>query len=118
MKRFWIAKALKIALLVILGVAVFGYVVMQLWNWLLPPIAGWHTIDFAQAIGLLILARVLFGGFRGHAGGHWRHRMHERWAQMSPEERERFRAGLGRHCHHHAENGPHPATAGAPEPKQ
>jgi hypothetical protein len=104
MKRFWIARALKIALFVIVGVAAFGFIVMQLWNWLLPPIAGWHSIDFAQAVGLLILARLLFGGFRGHGGMHWRHRMQQRWAQMTPEERERFRAGLGRHCHHHAEH--------------
>lgn len=114
MKRYWIAKALKIIVLVIVAVTVFGYVVMQLWNWLLPPIAGWHTIDFAQAIGLLVLARLLFGGFRGHAGMHWRQRMHGRWAQMTPEERERFRAGLGRHCHHDGEDDrtPGPRAAG------
>jgi hypothetical protein len=99
MTRFWIAKGIKIALIAAVAVLAFGYLVMSLWNWLLPTIAGWHPINFGQAIGLLVLARVLFGGFRAHGGGHWRHRMHERWAQMTPEERERFRAGLHHRCH-------------------
>ena len=29
---------------------------------------------------------------------HWRHRMRERWERMSPEERERFMAGMQRGC--------------------
>ena len=57
---------------------------------------------FAEAIGLFVLAKLLFGGFRGGVGpGHyWRRRMHERWEQMSPEARERFRAGM-RQCWGH-----------------
>jgi hypothetical protein len=104
MTRFWIARGIKILIIAALAVVVFGYLVMTLWNWLLPTLAGWHAISFGQAIGLLVLARILFGGFRAHGGGHWRHRMHERWAKMTPEERERFRSGLHRHCH--------PATGG------
>jgi len=84
---------------VAIAILAFGFLVMSLWNWLLPPIAGWHAISFPQAVGLLVLARVLFGGIRGHHGGYWRHRMHERWNRMTPEERERFRAGLGHRCH-------------------
>jgi hypothetical protein len=94
MRRFWGLRVLRGLLIAALAVLVFGYLVMRLWNWLLPPLAGWHTIAFGQALGLLVLCRILFGGVRGHGGWGWRHRMHERFAQLSPEERERFRERL------------------------
>lgn len=104
MKRFWIWKALKIALFAALAVLAFTFVVMSLWNWLLPPLFGWSAIGFGQALGLLVLCRILFGGWRGgHRGGmHWRGRMAERWAQMTPEERDKFREGMRGRCGHHA----------------
>jgi len=34
-----------------LFVWIFGEVVMHLWNWLLPPLFGWHLITFWQALG-------------------------------------------------------------------
>ena len=99
MKRFWIFKGLRVLALIAIGVTVFGYVVMTLWNWLLPSLTGWHVISFEQALALLVLCRILFGGFRGRGGGwHWRRRMWERWEQMTPEERERFRETLGHRC--------------------
>jgi hypothetical protein len=68
---------------------------MSLWNWLMPALFGWPSIGYWQAWGLVILSRILFGGFRGAGGGgHWRHRMMERWEQMTPEEREKLRHGL------------------------
>ena len=79
---------------------VFGFVVMSLWNWLMPSLFGWRLINFWQALGLLVLSRILFGGFRGRPGGHmyWRRRMMERWEQMTPEERQKFREGMRRGC--------------------
>jgi hypothetical protein len=98
MKRKRIRRILMIAPAAIVGIAVFialfGFVVMSLWNWLMPALFSLGTITFWQAIGLLILSRILFGGFRGRPYRHWRHRMMERWEQMSPEEREKFRAGM------------------------
>jgi hypothetical protein len=109
MKSIWILRGLKFAIMVAAGIAAVGYLVMSLWNWLLPPLAGWHAIGFGQAVALLVLCRILFGGFRGRGGWHWRQHMRERWEQMTPDERERFRAGLGRHCR----RGP-PAAEGSP----
>jgi len=98
-----------IAPLAVLGMALFialgGWVVQALWNWLLPPLFGWPQLGFWQALGLLALCRILFGGFgaRGCSHSSVRHRMRdrignrvaERWAErfgaMTPEERERFR---------------------------
>ena len=102
MKTFWAFRGLKIALALALalaaGVAAVGYVVMSLWNLLAPPLAGLHAIGFGQAIALLVLCRILFGGLRSHGGWHWRHRLRERWQQMTPEERERLRTRVGPHC--------------------
>ncbi len=91
-------RFLKFGLIAVAAVAVFSFVVMQLWNWLIPSITGWHSITFGQAIGLLLLCKILFGGFRGGPRGHWRRRMTERWEQMTPEEREKFKEGMRGRC--------------------
>ena len=79
----------------LLFIAVIGLVVMGLWNALIPPIFGWHSIGYWQALGLIILSKILFGGFHPSGrGGRWRHRLMERVEQMTPEEREKFRQGL------------------------
>ena len=100
MKRHWILRGLRFALFAVLFVTVFSFVVMSLWNWLMPTLFGWHVINFWQALGILVLSKILFGGFRGHSGRHmyWRRRMMERWEQMTPEEREKFRQGMRGRC--------------------
>jgi hypothetical protein len=93
---------LKFVLFAILFLVVFTFVVMSLWNWLMPALFGWHLISFWQAFGLLILSKILFGGFRGgpHRHWQWRRRMTERWEQMTPEEREKFRGAMRGRCGH------------------
>jgi hypothetical protein len=100
MKRYRFVRGLKFMLFAALFVTVFGFVVMSLWNWLMPALFGWHLINFWQAVGVLVLSKILFGGFRGHPGRHlyWRRRMMERWEQMTPEEREKFREGMRGRC--------------------
>ncbi len=100
MKRHWVGRGLTIALLAVLFFIVFGYVVMLLWNWLMPALFGWHLIGFWQAIGILVLSKILFGGFHGRHGGHnsRRRRMMERWDRMTPEEREKFRESMRGRC--------------------
>ena len=97
MRRLWILRGLRVIAFGALALALFSFVVMALWNAVLPAVTGLHAITFIQALGLLVLSRILFGGLRGwgRRGGHWRARMHARWQQMTPEERERFRDMLG-----------------------
>jgi hypothetical protein len=99
---------LKVLLFVVLAVVVVGAVVMLLWNWLMPALFGWQAIDFFQAVGLLVLTRILLGGFRSGWGQrrHWRGRMMERWEQMSDEERERFRGHFSAMRHQHGRGEP------------
>ena len=96
MRGRWLARGLKILVFVAVAVAVMGFVVERLWNWLTPELFGWHMISYSQAIGILLLCKILFGGFRGRGGPgrYWRRRMMERWEQMTPEEREKFRQGM------------------------
>lgn len=73
------AALIGFALFVLLG----GWVVAQLWNWLLPSLFGFPTLTVWQALGLLTLTRILFGGFGVGGWGSSR--------KMSPGERERIR---------------------------
>ncbi len=94
------SRMLRLAPLFLVGAVLFvalgGWIVQLLWNWLLPALFGWHSITFWQALGLLALCRILFGGLGMHGGARpaSRRRMAERWERMTPEERERFRRGI------------------------
>jgi hypothetical protein len=104
MRKRWFLHGLKFVAFIVVAIAIAGLVVMSLWNALLPDLFGWHVLGFWQAIGLLVLSRVLLGGWRGgrgHGHWHWRGRMMERWEQMTPEEREQFRAGMRGRCGRH-----------------
>jgi hypothetical protein len=92
-KLIWIVPAAIVGMAVF--VAIGGEVVRLLWNWLAPALFGLRQITFWEAVGLLALCRILFGG----SGARWRHshsrrRMAERCGRMTPEEREKFRQGL------------------------
>jgi hypothetical protein len=107
MKKKWIFVLAPIALVVFVGV--IGEVVMHLWNWLLPMLFGWKPVTLWEALGLLVLCRILFGGFGGH--GHDKRAMlheklHGRWEKLTPEERERLSEGWRGRC------GPFKAPAG------
>jgi len=90
---YWIAPV------AIVGIFVFafigGEVVMHLWNWLLPPLFGWRMLTFWQALGLLALCRILFGGL-GHGGprGPRGPGFRGRCRNMTREERESFRKAI------------------------
>ena len=101
-------RVLLFAPLAILGMALFifvgGSIVMGLWNALLPALFGLPAISFWQALGILLLCRILFGGFGMGGGSHSRsrrardriadrvaERVAERLENMTPEERERLR---------------------------
>lgn len=95
MRKRWMFGLLFIPV----GIVAFGYLVMCLWNGLVPELFHGPVLNYWQAIGLLVLSKIFFGGFRGgcggwrhhHRGGHWRKRFEEKLAKMTPEEREKFR---------------------------
>jgi len=98
-KNFWIKRAIFIPIAIAAGVFIFGSLVMFLWNSILPVIFGISTITFWQALGILVLSKILFGGFghgRGysHSGYNWKgHHI-----RLNPEEREKMREEWRSRC--------------------
>ena len=92
-RKWWIIPAAIVALPLFIFIG--GEIVMHLWNWLLPPLFGWRSLTFWQALGLLVLCRILFGGL-GHGGpGRGRGRRFGRGCRnMSHEDREKFRKAM------------------------
>jgi membrane protein implicated in regulation of membrane protease activity len=92
----------------LLFLALGGFIVQWLWNTLLPPLFGLPVVTFWQALGLLALSRILFGGVggshRARRSGHSRIRHHvadrvvdrvaARMETMTPEERARVRHAM------------------------
>jgi hypothetical protein len=113
-------KFLKMAVMILVAVAVFGWITKELWNWLIPSIFGLRRISIFEAIGLLLLGKILFGGFHkhGHHGSwkerrEWKQRMDARWAEMSDEDRAKFRAGMRGPCNWGGRKHEPTATEGA-----
>jgi hypothetical protein len=99
MRRFRARKIAGILFLVIAGVIAFGIIVMLLWNALMPEIFHLPPITFWQALGLFLLAKILFSGFRGGGPrGRMKDRLREKWMTMTPEEREKFKQDWGGRC--------------------
>ena len=92
--------------IVIGAIFLFAFIVMSLWNNILPEVIGVKAISFWQALGILALSKILFGGFgRGGGGGRfrerkeaWKQEMRQKWEGMNPEEREKFKAEWKNRC--------------------
>ena len=78
-----------VVLFAILG----GWIVQQLWNWLLPTLFGWPRVTVWQGLALLALCRILFGGL-GHGSRGPRYSKGHRFKDITPEERDRLRQAL------------------------
>jgi hypothetical protein len=93
----------RIAVFVVLmgcAAAVAGWLVMALWNAVLVPALGAKALDYWQALGLLLLCRVLFGNWGPPRGGHRGPTVGPaaKWGSMSTEQRARFREHWQARC--------------------
>ena len=121
-RKFWLLRGLRFAFFAALFVVVVGLVTRELWNHLMPYLFHLPVISLPQTFGLLLLSRILFGGFRGggRPGGwarkrrEWQQRMAGRLEHLSPEAREKFRQQMRSRCG----MGWNPATAPATEASQ
>lgn len=86
----------KVIGIAILATTVLSGAVMLLWNGILVNVLHIGIISFWQAAGILLLSKILFGGFRGrHMGGwHMKKRMFMKWESMTPEQRDEFRSRM------------------------
>lgn len=97
-KKYWIKRAIFIPIAIVAGIFIFGGVVMLLWNGILPTVLGVSTITFWQAVGILVLSKILFGAFKGYHRRGDRHIWRNKWMHMSPEEREKMKAEWKNRC--------------------
>ncbi|RFS24596.1 hypothetical protein DVR12_05160 [Chitinophaga silvatica] len=97
-------KAAHIAKFIVLGlvfITVVGLVTMSLWNCLIPELFHGPVISFWQALGLLLLGKLLFGwhgGPGGPKGRAWKNKFRDRMENMSEEERERMKEAFKNRC--------------------
>ena len=102
-KRFHPAKALFFMTMIAAFILGMGWIVMVLWNWIVPDITNFKPLSYWQAVGLFVLFKILFGGFRPRKnwerrrrvkdkiGNKWNSKMKEKWMGMSEEERAEFK---------------------------
>ena len=104
MKHWWMARIGKFLLMAALGIAVVAYLMMLLWNALIPELFKGPVISYWQSMGLLALSHMLFRGLGRWHHGHgwhrdrWKHRFEQKLEAMTPEEREKFKEEWRRRC--------------------
>lgn len=109
MNKWRIKFGIKIFFGILFFGSLLGFIVMVLWNCLLPEILSLPKINFWQAIGLLALTRILFGTIKGWKGCNsccnsnehnsgWKKKWEDRLANMTPEEREKAKEKYKRWC--------------------
>ncbi len=103
-------RIIKMGVFAIMALAAIGALVMWLWNWLVPSLFSGPVISYIQALGLLLLSRILLRGFghghQGMCGGSKFGQMKEKWNTMSPEEREKLRDLWKKRCRTFEDCGP------------
>ena len=126
-KGWWILKIVKGIVFFSLFLFVASWVIMHLWNFFVPSVMHFGVINYTQALALLVLSRLLFGGFgrHGHHGwkkhghhGHWKDRFEAKMANMSPEEREKFKAQWRGCANRWGKSWPEEPAAEAPKSEQ
>ncbi len=103
-RRFWFGKAVMILVFCTAFVMLFSYIVMRLWNGILPDVLGVKIISFWQAMGILVLSKILFSGFGGfhhkkeQFKNRFRQKMLDKWEHMTPEEKQKFKDEWKNRC--------------------
>lgn len=106
-KQWVIKKIVGMIILIPLCIGLLTFVVMSLWNGILVPVLNINAVTFWQALGIFVLSKILFGGFRGGRGGGcggkrggppWKKDVFEKWQHMTPEERDSFKNEWRNRC--------------------
>lgn len=95
-------RFLKFVFMAVAFVLLAAYAVMLLWNALMPYIFTLKPITYFQALGLMLLSKLLFGCWRSGRKSNCSHSLNNLNAKqidaMNPEEREKFKAQFYNKC--------------------
>ena len=97
-RRRWPRFLLLFIVFAPIAIFIFGSIVRLLWNGVLHPVLNVNEINFWQALGILVLSKILFTGFMGGGPRRYRRRMMRDWDKLTPEEKERFREEWRNRC--------------------
>jgi len=99
-RKDWKRKKALLFLLVPIGVGLLIWVVMLLWNAILPEVIGVSTINYWQALGIFILSKILFGGFKGKGPGRgkFKSKFKNKFRNMTDEEKASFKTEWESRC--------------------
>jgi len=92
-------KAFFIGRFIVFGIAIAAlvvWVIMLLWNWLVPELFNGPQITYWQSAGILLLSKILFSGFHKHSNDKGSHDYWKRKfiSHMSPEMREKMKSRM------------------------
>ncbi len=98
----WVLKIVLFSALMVGLVGLVGLITKLLWNLLVPVIFAGPAISFWQALGLLLLSKILLwplgGRHCGHRSGYWKPYWKEKWNKMTDEEKLQFRQKMKEKC--------------------
>ncbi|MCF6359895.1 MAG: hypothetical protein L3J29_03945 [Cyclobacteriaceae bacterium] len=82
--------SLKFILGYILYFMLLAWVIMKLWNGLVPNLTGWSGLNYNDSLVLLVLVRLLVG-FKFLGKGYLKQKFGHKWSNLSDNEREEMR---------------------------
>lgn len=95
----WKRKKLKFLLFILIMISVLPAVVMLIWNAVLPEVIGVNQINYWQALGILILSKILFGGFKpGRRRNHKPNKFKEKFMGMDDKQKLAFKEEWRKRC--------------------
>ena len=106
----------KIVIGVPLVIFAVGLGTMYLWNWLVPELFNGPIINLWQTFGIILLSKILFGGFKGKGGGcccgggggnpreAWKQHLKAKWNDLSNEERSNLKSKFFSKCYPRPQN--------------
>ncbi|TDH26224.1 hypothetical protein EXU57_12100 [Segetibacter sp. 3557_3] len=100
-QSFWRRKVAGFILVALAAILLLSFVVMSLWNGVLVKVVPVSPVSFGQALGIFVLSKILFSGFKGRGWGNrgrWSQQLKDKWQMMTPEEQQKFKQDWRNRC--------------------
>ena len=114
MNSYWVKKIVGYVVFGFAAVLFVTYLFMLLWNMLIPDLFNGPVLNFYQALGLMVLAKIFFG-FGGYGKQHewksqqnsvdlnkreeWKRKIESKMADMTEEDKLKFKNSMKGWCY-------------------